>query len=252
MTNHILEICAYNIESALIAAEAGADRIELCDNINEGGTTPGPGTIISARKHLKNQLFIMIRPRGGDFYYTDTEFECMKEDVLYSKNAGADGVVFGILTREGKVDTERCKILTELAYPLKVTFHRAFDMTRDPFEAVDDIAGTGIERILTSGCRNKAEEGLELISRLVNFAAGKISIMAGSGINLQSVEKIISRTKVKEIHLSAKKYFSSEMSYINNKISMGNKDSDEYRILKTDYDLIKQIKELMNKQIKSI
>lgn len=238
-----LEVCAYNIESALIAQRSMADRVELCAGPAEGGTTPGPGTIKLARKLLSVDLFVMIRPRGGDFLYTENEFETMLQDVVFAKKAGADGVVFGLLNADGTVDRERTAKLVETAYPLKVTFHRAFDMANDPFQALETIISTGAERILTSGQKPTAMQGAGLIARLNQLAYGKISIMAGSGINETNAAGLIAATGVNEIHLSARNYFPSEMNFRKTDVTMGAADSSEYSNLRADGEMIARIVE---------
>jgi len=238
-----MEICAYNIESAMIAQDSIANRVELCAGPAEGGTTPGPGTIKLARKFLTIDLFVMIRPRGGDFLYNENEFETMIQDIIFAKSAGADGVVLGLLNSDGTVDRERTSKLVETAYPLKVTFHRAFDLTPDPFQALETIITTGAERILTSGQKPTAMQGAALIAGLNRFADGKIAIMAGSGINDANATELISATGVKEIHLSAKKYFPSGMLFRNPDVAMGSAESDEYAVLKADGAMITRIAE---------
>jgi copper homeostasis protein len=151
LVDMILEACVNSAISAIEAQKGGADRVELCENLHDGGTTPSAGSIILARKHLHTGLFVMIRPRGGDFLYSSDEFEIMKSDIRMAKELGADGVVFGILLPGGTIDVERMKILSDLARPMGITCHRAFDMTADPFQAMEDLIGLGIDRILTSG-----------------------------------------------------------------------------------------------------
>jgi copper homeostasis protein len=182
MQNFKLEIIGFTIEGCLIAQQAGADRIELCDNAAEGGTTASYGFIKVAREKLQIELFPIIRPRGGDFFYTDDEFEIIKADVKLCKQLGCDGVVIGMLTNDRKVDKSKCQILVDIAYPLAVTFHRAFDRTVDPFEALEDIIAIGCERILTSGQKTNALEGAALIKDLIEFADDRIIIMPGAGV----------------------------------------------------------------------
>lgn len=199
----LLEICVDSIESAIAAQEGGAARVELCDNLLEGGTTPSAGMIEIARQHLRIGLHVMIRPRGGDFCYSDNEFEVMKRDVLIAKQLGTDGVVFGLLKPDHTVDLERTRCLVQLARPLQVTFHRAFDLATDSFQALEDIISLGIERILTSGCATTALDGLPLITRLVQAAADRIIIMPGSGITPQNVRTILAASGAAEIHASS-------------------------------------------------
>jgi copper homeostasis protein len=186
----MVEICAFSLESCLIAQRAGANRIELCGGMFEGGTTPSAGLIRMATQSIKIPIYVMIRPRGGDFCYSETEFEVMKTDILLAKNLGTNGLVFGILNPDGTVDSGRNKELIELAKPLGVTFHRAFDVSREPFEALESIIECGFERILTSGQKNTAIEGKGLLAELVKKANHRIEIMAGSGVNAQNAVEL--------------------------------------------------------------
>lgn len=210
-----LEIIAFNIESCLSAQEAGADRIELCDNPSEGGTTPSYGFIKAARNALKIELYTMIRPRGGDFLYSESEYKVMKADIEMCKKSGCDGIVLGMLTSEGKVDKERCKNLVSYAYPLEVTFHRAFDRTSNAMEALEDIIDTGCERILTSGLQPKAVEGQQLIKELIVHAGERIIVMPGSGVTSANIISLAQNTRAVEFHSSAGVYKNSEMKYAN-------------------------------------
>ncbi|HRG80702.1 MAG TPA: copper homeostasis protein CutC, partial [Cyclobacteriaceae bacterium] len=210
-----LEIVVYNIESALKAQEGGADRIELCDNPGEGGTTPSFGIIESVRQNVNLDVYVMIRPRGGDFHYTNYEFHSMKRDIYQCQRISVDGIVFGILNADGTIDKKRCKELIDKARPLKVTCHRAFDMTRDPFEALEDCIEVGFDRILTSGHRTSALLGVDLIGKLIKKANGRIAIMPGSGVNENTVEEIVRKTGATEIHFSATAFRDSAMQYRN-------------------------------------
>ena len=210
-----LEIIGFNIESCMTAQEAGANRIELCDNPSEGGTTPSYGFIKAARKLLRIELYAMIRPRGGDFLYSEWEYEVMKTDIETCKKLGCDGVVLGILTSEGKVDKEKCKNLAGYAYPLGVTFHRAFDRTSNAMEALEDIIDIGCERILTSGQQPKAIDGQQLIKELIEHAVERIIIMPGSGVTSKNIVSLAENTGAVEFHSSAGIYKDSEMKYAN-------------------------------------
>ena len=222
MSNHLtIEICVNSAVSAIEAQKGGAQRVELCENLWEGGTTPSAGTIALARKHLTIQLFVIIRPRGGDFLYSDVEFEVMKHDIRTAKELGADGIVTGILTADGKVDKPRMQELKALAAPLPITFHRAFDMAADPFEALEDCIELGMDRILTSGHEKTAIEGMELIAELAKKANGRIRIMPGAGINEKNVRKLVEYTGVQEVHFSAMKTIDSEMDYRQSNVFMG-------------------------------
>jgi copper homeostasis protein len=222
MNNMItLEICAGSVASCIAAQEGGAQRIELCDNLLEGGTTPSYATIAVAREKVQLALYPIIRPRGGDFLYDALEFEVMQKDIALCKHLGCDGVVIGILTPDGRVDKDRCKTLVDLAWPMGVTFHRAFDMTANPSEALEDIISIGCERILSSGQRNTAVEGIPLLKTLVQQADGRIAIMAGSGVRSNNIGTLIKETGATEYHTSAKAYVESGMQYRNPQVSMG-------------------------------
>jgi copper homeostasis protein len=199
----------------MIAQAAGAHRIELCDNPFEGGTTASYGFIKTARENLSIELYPIIRPRGGDFLYSEIEFEVMKADIENCKSLGCDGVVIGILNADGTVDKKRCKQLVEFAYPMKVTFHRAFDRTNDPFKAMEDIISIGCERILTSGQKNLATDGEELLNKLVKQANNRIIIMPGSGVNSENIETLVKNTNASEFHSSARTFINSKMEFIN-------------------------------------
>ena len=210
-----LEVIGFTIESCMIAQAAGAHRIELCDNPSEGGTTPSYGFIKTARENLSIELYPIIRPRGGDFLYSEIEFEVMKADIENCKNLGCDGVVIGILHADGTVDKKRCKQLVEIAHPMKVTFHRAFDRTNDPFKAMEDIISIGCERILTSGQKKLATDGEELLNKLVKQANNRIIIMPGSGVNSDNIETLVKNTNATEFHTSARTFVNSKMEFIN-------------------------------------
>ena len=210
-----LEIIGFNIESCLVAQNAGADRIELCASPGEGGTTPSYAFIKEARQLLHIGLYTMIRPRGGDFLYTDVEFTIMKNDILACKELGCDGVVFGILTEDGKIDKTRCRELIELAYPLNATFHRAFDRVANPNESLEDVIDLGFERILTSGLVPSALNGKNTLAALIKLAEDRIIIMPGSGVKASNIIEIAKKTGAKEFHSSASIAFESKMNYIN-------------------------------------
>ena len=240
-----IEIVVYNIESALRALEGGADRLELCDNPGEGGTTPSYGTIEIVRQNVGIDLYVMIRPRGGDFVYSSYEFHGMKRDISQCQRLSADGVVLGILNSDGTLDKKRCKELIDRARPLKVTCHRAFDMTRDPYQALDDCIEVGFDRILTSGQRTVASEGVGLIGELIQRAEGRIAIMPGSGVNENTVEHIVSSTGANEIHFSATAFRDSAMTFKNLNIAgMGSDERAEFRLRTVDPQRIRRMRTL--------
>lgn len=243
-----VEIVVYNIESAIQAQNGGADRVELCDNPGEGGTTPSYGVIEQLRKKLTIEMYVMIRPRGGDFCYSEDEFIAMQRDIGMCKQLKVTGVVFGILTPEGKIDTTRCKKLIELARPMKVTCHRAFDMTKNPSEALEDCISIGFDRILTSGQQPQAIKGIDVIQKLILRSAGRISIMPGSGVNEETVSEIVSKTGAKEIHFSALAFSQSKMIYRNTVIAgMGSEKESDFKIRTVDPNLVKRVRALAEK-----
>lgn len=240
-----VEVVVYNIESAFKAQEGGADRIEFCDNPGEGGTTPSQGVVEVVRKNVSLDVFVMLRPRGGDFCYTSYEFHAMKRDLLQFQKMSVDGFVLGILLPDGRIDRTRCKELIDKARPLQVTCHRAFDMTRDPFEALEDCIEVGFKRILTSGQMPRAGEGVEVIRQLVEKAGNRISIMAGSGVNEDTVQEIVKKSAVKEIHFSAVGQRNSPMVYQNRNITaMGSEGTSEFLLRTVDPDRVRRIKAL--------
>ena len=217
----LVEACVNSPESAIEAEKGGAHRVELCDNLYEGGTTPSAAAIIVTGLSITIDLHVLIRPRGGDFLYSGIAFDVMKQDILFCKQNGVKGVVTGILKANGEVDIERTRELVEIAYPMNVTFHRAFDMAAEPFQALEDIIATGCNRLLTSGLCNKAWEGRDLIVGLVQKANGRIIIMAGSGINAENAEKLVQFTGVTEIHTSSRTSYPSKMKFQRPAVFMG-------------------------------
>ena len=215
MSDYTLEICAFNLSSALIAQQSGADRIELCASPEEGGTTPSPGLIRTARELLRIQLYPIIRPRGGDFLYSEEEYLTMLRDIDYCKQIGCNGVVIGLLTKDGNIDKVRSARLVEAAYPMGVTFHRAFDWAINPYEALEDIISIGCERILTSGQRPTAMEGADLIDQLVRAADERIVIMPGSGVRASNIIALAEATGASEFHTSARLKQASAMDFVN-------------------------------------
>ena len=221
MVEPVIEICANSVESCRQAEAGGAARVELCAGIPEGGTTPSWGEMTAARKAAGIKINAIIRPRGGDFLYSETEAEVMLADIEAARRAGVDGVVFGCLGRDGGIDTGLTECLKDAAAGLSTTFHRAFDVCRDPFGALEEIIGLGFDRILTSGQKNTAWEGRELIARLVDKAAGRIIIMPGSGVNQENIAELARTTGAAEFHMSARERVPSAMEYRNDMVSMG-------------------------------
>jgi len=235
-----MEVCANNVASAMAAQEGGAIRVELCDNLQDGGTTPSYAQIKLAKELLKINVYPIIRPRGGDFLYSDLEFNLMKTDIEVCKSLNCDGVVIGILKSDGSVDKERCATLIALASPMKVTFHRAFDNCNDMEKALEDIIEIGCERILSSGGKVTALEGAEKLKALIKLAAGRISIMPGAGVRENNIADIISITGATEFHSTAKKMVTSEMKFKNTEVSMGTA-ADEYSFELTDAEIVKNL-----------
>ncbi|XP_075468424.1 copper homeostasis protein cutC homolog isoform X3 [Ascaphus truei] len=217
----LMEVCVDSVESAVNAERGGAGRIELCANLLEGGTTPTIGVLQVVKQYVQIPVYVMIRPRGGDFLYSDREVEVMKADIRLAKIHGADGLVFGALTEDGRIDTELCMELLAVSRPLAVTFHRAFDMVYDPAVAMETLISLGFERVLTSGCDSSALEGLPLIKRLVEQAKGRIIVMPGGGITERNLQRILEGAGVQEFHCSARSTRDSGMNYRNNSVSMG-------------------------------
>ncbi|MBR3876851.1 MAG: copper homeostasis protein CutC [Bacteroidaceae bacterium] len=237
----ILEICAGSVESAIAARDGGAARIELCAALEIGGTTPSAGLIAEVRKIEGIVLNVIIRPRGGDFLHNEHEAACMEQDIRTCRQLGADGVVIGALTAEGDIDTALCKRLIDAADGMSITFHRAFDMCRDPKRALEELIAIGCDRVLTSGQAATAEAGLPLLKELVQQAAGRISIMPGCGVNSGNAARILQATGAVEIHASARKSVGSGMLFRHSGVSMGTPGSDEYERKETDVDEVKLI-----------
>lgn len=199
-----IEICCGSIQSAANAKAGGAVRVELCQGLIEGGTTPSPATIEYAVKELGLQVFVLVRPRGGDFCYNELEIKTMEEDVEFCKKAGVAGIVVGFLHPDGSIDTELTRRFVKLAAPLPVTFHRAFDRCPEPLKALEQIIDCGCARILTSGCKPTAMEGANLLKQLVQQANGRIKILAGSGVTPENAAALRKKTGAPEIHGSCK------------------------------------------------
>jgi len=209
----ILEIAANSVTSALAAQQGGAGRIELCAALELGGLTPSHAQIALARERLHIPLYVLIRPRAGDFLYSDLECETMQRDIETCVALGCDGVVLGVLDADGRVDTARCRPLIATAGELGITFHRAFDLSRDPAQALEDIVALGCERILTSGMQASAPDGVALIRELVVQAAGRLAVMPGAGVTAQNIAALAAATGAHEFHASAKRPLPSGMQH---------------------------------------
>lgn len=241
-----LEICLNGIDSAVAAQEGGAHRVELCDNLIEGGTTPSQGMIEVVREKLDIDIMAMIRPRGGDFLYTELEFEVMRRDVKRMHQHGVTGVVFGMLNPNGTIDQARTAELIALARPMQVTIHRAFDMTRDPYEALDHLLEAGVERILTSGQALTAMQGLNLIAELQKRAGDALIIMPAVEVTARNARHIVQTANLREIHIGSnvETQISSGMTFQNEAVSMGDDtELPEYTMPYTSAPLVREIVE---------
>ena len=240
-----LEICCYSALSCQYAQQGGADRIELCAGMPEGGTTPTFGTVKTALEQVSVPVYVMIRPRGGDFCFNSTEKAAMLEDINLLKTLEPGGFVIGALLPDGQLDLDTIRKQMDAIGDFPVTFHRAFDMCRDPDEAIPVLAGLGIENILTSGLYQNAWEGTDHLARFTKIAGGKINIMAGSGVNPGNIRQI-AKTGVNAFHFSARKVLASRMLFRNERINMGgDKSVDEFATYEVDYALVREAKALI-------
>ena len=244
----VLEACVDSVESALAAQAGGADRVELCDDLLEGGTTPSAGTIELCRERLRIPLHVLVRPRGGDFVYSDVELEVMQRDIALARHLGAHGVVVGALRPDGAVDEERTRALLGVARPMTVTFHRAFDFTPDADEALDMLIALGVDRVLTSGQAPSAQEGTHTLARLVTRAAGRIAILAGGGVSEENIAEITQRTGVREVHVRATALLESPTSYRPRHLSLLKQPlPNEFDRAVTDPERIRRLSGLLQK-----
>ncbi|WP_293788177.1 copper homeostasis protein CutC [uncultured Pedobacter sp.] len=244
-----LEVCANSYQSAVAAQNGGAKRVEFCDNLAEGGTTPSYAQIALAKKNLSIEVWPIIRPRGGDFLYSEMEFEIMKEDIKICKSLNCDGVVIGILKADGTVDKERCAELIQLAKPMGVAFHRAFDMSNDMDQALEDLIALQIKRVLTSGGASSAILGAEKLAQLIKKANGRITIMPGAGINESNIKPLINQTGATQFHASAKEFVTSKMEFRNTESKMGSIE-DEYQYELTSEAKVKALVDGINEAFK--
>jgi copper homeostasis protein len=245
-SKYTIEVCVSQLDHAAKARSFGANRVELCAALPEGGTTP-PVSLMEKACDLNIPVHVMIRPRAGDFLYSAEEFEMMKTDIRFAKRAGATGVVIGILNTDGSIDTHRCRMLAEYAAPMHVTFHRAFDLASDPFRALEEVISIGAQTLLTSGQRQTAEDGLEMIRELVKRAGNRIQVMAGSGVNASNV-LLLREAGVTAYHFTSHRIVPSPMQFHNEGIaSLGRKDvAGTYDRIEFDGDKITAVVNALN------
>ena len=242
----LVEVCAYSLESCVNAEKAGAGRIELCSSPGEGGTTPGTGLLSLVKRTVSIPVYVMIRPRGGDFVYDTYETETMYAEIDAARKAGADGVVLGALNPDGSIDRKLTTSLIKAARPLGVTFHRAFDLTADPLQALEDIIDSGADRILTSGQQSNVKQGIETLRKIVCQAAGRIEIMAGSGVGPGNVAAL-STIGVDCIHLSGKAFRRGRQNYFPTNVAMAGELPDERSVMFSDPELLMSVVALAKK-----
>ncbi|GAD81159.1 copper homeostasis protein CutC [Vibrio ezurae] len=240
-----IEVCVDNIESLTTAIHAGATRIELCSSLALGGLTPSYGFMLQAKQHSTLPVYAMIRPRQGDFLFSDADVAIMLEDIKAAKKAQLDGIVIGILTTKADIDYPACKRLVEAAEGMGVTFHRAIDQCKDVQQALEDIIALGCERVLTSGQKSTAEQGVATIKKMHQQAAGRIQIMAGAGVNASNAQYIIEQSSINELHLSGKTARPSRMTHIQDDAQMGASHIDDFQIPITDFSAIHAMKQAL-------
>lgn len=247
MNKKELEICCTNWAEAKIAEAARADRIELCSAIGEGGVTPSAGLILQCVQKLEIKIHVLIRPRGGDFLYTPEEIDIMKKDVLFCKANGVDGVVFGFLEANGSIDKELTQEFVQLAKPMKTTFHRAFDMCKDPVQALEDLIFLKIDYVLSSGQQDTAIHGADLLKQLVKQANERIRIMPGSGVRPHLLNALMEKTQATAFHLSSRIKIDSKMQYRKTAVAMGSQSlEDEYNLSTHDLEAIQKAREILS------
>jgi copper homeostasis protein len=241
MAEPLIEICVEGIDGLVAAQAAGADRVELCASLLEGGLTPSMGVVRQALKIATIPFHVIIRPRGGDFLYSELEYQTMLDDVRACRELGVAGVVIGCLTPDGRIDEARTKELTDAARPLKVTCHRAFDMTRDPEEAIEALVRCGVDRVLTSGQRDSAVEGIEVLRRTHQAARGRIKIMACGALDERNIGGVVKNSEADEFHFAATQTVPSGMAFRNPNVGMGGTAIErEFELTLTDTDAVRR------------
>ena len=248
MKDYILEVCVDSVESAKAAVQGGADRLELCANLVIGGTTPGVSQFNQIRKACDVPINVLIRPRYGDFLYTDHEFQMISEDAQMYRNLGADGIVVGFLKPDGDLDMDRLKVLREKAGTGNMTLHRAFDVCRDPYRSLKEAIEAGVDTILTSGQQNTCMEGKKLLGELMEQAAGQIDILVGSGVNVDAIACLMDEIDARCFHMSGKVIVDSGMIYRKENVNMGIPGIGEYDIFRTEEEQIRRAKRLMEEK----
>ena len=244
---YLIEIATTDFASTEAAVKGGADRIELCSALSEGGLTPSFGLVRLCREKFRLPVFPIIRPRSGDFLYSDDEYNIIKNEVTLCKQLGCDGVVVGFLKKDGTIDKKRTAVIVERAYPMEVTFHRAFDRCLDPFKALEKIIDTGCQRILTSGQKPTAIEGVELIRELVKEADNRITIMPGSGVKKENIKSLVEHTGAMEFHAALRNTVKSRMEFMHPSFaSPGNYEypgilEEDVRVLKKELEELEKL-----------
>ncbi len=244
--NYIIEIATTDFTTTKSAVEGGADRIELCAALTEGGTTPSYGTIKRCRESFNVPLFPIIRTRSGDFLYSNDEFQIMMDEVKLCKQLGCDGVVIGLLHADGTIDKARTAKLVEIAYPMEVTFHRAFDRCKDPFAALEQLIEIGCQRILTSGQQPAAPQGIELLAKLIKTADNRITIMPGSGVRKENIRELAEKTGAMEFHSSLRSTSRSQMDFLHPAFA---KSEESYVNPAIDPEEVKALRQALNKKL---
>jgi copper homeostasis protein len=240
-THPLIEICVEGVDGFVAAQEAGADRVELCASLLEGGLTPSLGTVRAALDAARIPFHVIVRPRGGDFLYSAREFDSMLDDVRRLQDEGVAGVVVGCLTPDGRIDEDRMSRLVAAAGPMAVTCHRAFDMTRDPEEAIEALVRCGVGRVLTSGQRDTALAGVEILRRTVAAARGRIVVMACGALDETNIARVLADSGVDELHFAALATVEGGMAFRNRDVGMGGTDLDrEYQLTLTDPDAVRR------------